>query len=279
MIASDFHVFARELALVAETFGATISSAHIEIYFRALNDLPLEQVRAAMDAACRRLRFFPKPVELRELITGSPDERAERAWTRVRQGIMRGVGGYRLIDFGDMALHATIDAMGGWARFYSLGFRGVEEVAIATARKEFLQLYSIFEKRGAPASTPAALCAASQPVFAEPLKLGDGFTEPVVLAPPPAAVVPAALEPPKEPIGPERVRELRRSLAAHHRLPASAPRSPAPGRRARTPHTQPSTAKVSEPAVTVENTEAVECPRPTENARKSRCLRTPAIPS
>jgi hypothetical protein len=47
--------------------------------------------------------------------------------------------------------------MGGWGQLYGLSFRDTERVDLVTARNEFMQLYSLYERRGAPADTPAAL--------------------------------------------------------------------------------------------------------------------------
>ena len=217
MTTADFKSFTMEFTLLAEVFSEALSATRIHAYFIALEDLPLEQLVTAMRTAQGHLRFFPKPVELRELVHGSPDERAEMAWTRVRQAFMHGLGGYRPIDFGEPILHATVDAMGGWARFFYLGFRGVEEVEIVTTRKEFLVVYRSYLMRRTPgASTPVALCADRDPVFPESQRLGDGFNEAVVPMLP-AAQARRALAAPAELIGPEAVRELLSKLAAHHR--------------------------------------------------------------
>jgi hypothetical protein len=218
MTRADFKPFTEEFALLAEVFNEPLSATRIQTYFMALDDLPLEQIVGAMRTAHGQLRFFPKPVELRELLLGSPEEQSEVAWSRARQAFQRGVGAYRPIDFEDPILHATVTAIGGWGRLHSLGFRGTEEVTVAVARKEFLQHYRIFLRRGAPVGTPAALCADPDPVFPEPLRLGDGFKAAVVPMLP-AEPARRALAESTAPMGPVAVRELLNNLAAHHRPP------------------------------------------------------------
>ncbi len=208
MTREDFEVFAVELGKTAELLNEPLSEVKVLLHFEALMDLPLDAVLAALRKARATSTYCPRPAEVRALVRGDPDERAEIAWSRVHQAIHNGVGGYQPIDFGDPILHAAVTAMTGWGRFYSLGFYDTEPVTIATAKKEFIALYLIYLKRGAPASTPHALCAKAAPVFPEPQKLGDGLTEPIVPALPPATIAPAALALPQERIGPERVREL-----------------------------------------------------------------------
>ncbi len=213
MTKHDFKPFTAELALLAEVFKEELSSTRIEGYFVALDNLSFSQVRDSMRAAARtHRRFFPTPAELRDLAQGSPEECAELAWVRAFQAFRNGVGGYRPIDFGDPIMHAAIEAIGGWGRFHSLGFPGSEEVTISVVRKEFLKLYEIYLRRGAPAGTPAALCADKEPAFPEPRRLGDGISEPVVPVPRPEVPEPT------EQIESERIAELLSGLVAHHRV-------------------------------------------------------------
>lgn len=128
-------------------------------YFGALADLDFGTVHRAARVAIQTLTFFPKVAELRKLAVGSVEESAARAWSRVHNAAKRGFGGYAPITFEDPALHATVAAMGGWTRFYSLGFRDTEPVDIATARKEFMELYPGYVLRGVPDGTAKELCA------------------------------------------------------------------------------------------------------------------------
>lgn len=56
---------------------------------------------------------FPAPAHFIEYGLGSPETRATAALAKIRSGI-RDVGRYDGVDFGDMALHRTIDQFGGW---------------------------------------------------------------------------------------------------------------------------------------------------------------------
>lgn len=81
MTNADRKAFAQSLAVVAETFGETMSRERVEAYFRALFDLSWPAVDGALQASIRRLKWFPKPAELRDLARGR-DPRQVDAWYR-----------------------------------------------------------------------------------------------------------------------------------------------------------------------------------------------------
>jgi hypothetical protein len=55
----------------------------MEIYFAALADLELAEIRAAATVHVQTSKWFPKPAEIREAIEGSADDRADLAWGEV----------------------------------------------------------------------------------------------------------------------------------------------------------------------------------------------------
>lgn len=70
----DRAAFAEVLAALGAVFGEEITTARVALYFRALSDLPIAVVRAAAEGAMRGCRYFPRPIELRELAGhGAPD--------------------------------------------------------------------------------------------------------------------------------------------------------------------------------------------------------------
>jgi hypothetical protein len=115
VIAQDLEAFARLMAALAEIHNETPTPQRLEIYFRVLADWSIEVVAAAVDAAIRRLKFFPKPAELIELIEGSPDDRAEHAWGQFWLAVARG-GTYQSLYCADVVLAETIRRVyGSWA--------------------------------------------------------------------------------------------------------------------------------------------------------------------
>ena len=181
---------------------APISAEAKAMYFRLLSDLALADVeRGVMTWLRGNHPFPPSSGELRTAAIGSAEDHAVLAWARVKRAVMAGLGYYRDLDFGDPVLHATVLAMGGWGVLYRLGFRDTEGVDWVTARKEFLQLYGIHERRGAPADTPCAVRAV------EP---GEGRKPAVVplsaaaIERPPVRALPPAPERPAEAFTPSR---------------------------------------------------------------------------
>lgn len=108
--------FAEAMVILGETFNEPVSEVRIEAYFSALSDLPMAAVGAAVRSAVRTLRFFPKPVEIREMVLGSPSDNADAAWAEVMTQIRR-VGYMGTPTFGDTrTLRAVNEIWGSWRR-------------------------------------------------------------------------------------------------------------------------------------------------------------------
>jgi hypothetical protein len=90
MTRADAVVFARLLQGLAETFDVVLTVTRIELYFRALEDLPLETIQHVTSHALRESRFFPKPAELRAFLENTIPERAEMAWLQLLEAFQRG---------------------------------------------------------------------------------------------------------------------------------------------------------------------------------------------
>ena len=71
--------FLRNLAVLAETLGETVTTGRLVGYAVALDDVPAECVGYGIERAMKECTFFPKPVELRELGEQS------RKWRAVRE--------------------------------------------------------------------------------------------------------------------------------------------------------------------------------------------------
>lgn len=140
----DVDAFVTELGKTAELLGEAVSEARTLLYFEALSDLPLEAVFAGLVAARRTRTFFPKPAEVREAILGAPDDRAAQAWLRLLTAVET-IGTGESVDFADPALHAAIEAMGGWRELWSLARLGPKELSFQ--RRDFTQLYLAFLAR------------------------------------------------------------------------------------------------------------------------------------
>jgi hypothetical protein len=107
--------FAEAMGVLCETFGEPLSDLRTEGYFDALRDFPIEAVSAAFRQALRVCRFFPKPIELRELVAGRPEDAAEQAWAAVLREIRR-VGYVGKPQLDARTLRAVSELWGGWQR-------------------------------------------------------------------------------------------------------------------------------------------------------------------
>jgi hypothetical protein len=120
MTSQDREAFARMLYALGDTFAEAVSELRAEAYFDALRDLPVGEVLAAGRRAIRECRFFPRPVELRELIEGRTEDRAELAWAAMLRLVRRygwpGIDGQGTApEFPDEATRrAAMELYGGW---------------------------------------------------------------------------------------------------------------------------------------------------------------------
>lgn len=65
MLAEDFVRFEKAIRGLEFTYGKKISDEAMQQYWRALKDLPFDQVSERIQTHTRYAKFFPKPVELR----------------------------------------------------------------------------------------------------------------------------------------------------------------------------------------------------------------------
>jgi hypothetical protein len=116
MTDADRGVFGEGMFVLGETFNEPVSEIRAEAYFDALKDFTLVQATTAIRLAMRSLRFFPKPVELREMVEGTPDGNADTAWAAVLEQIRR-VGYLGWPTFQDERVPETIRQLwGSWSR-------------------------------------------------------------------------------------------------------------------------------------------------------------------
>jgi len=146
MTTEDFEQFGEGLTTLAEVFDKPITPALIQIYFAALADLDAQTVTAAMMTAAGSLRFFPKPVELRELITGTAADQGQQAWESILGAVKR-FGGYTSVKFEDPAIaDAVLAVWGGWTEACTK-LPSSEEPMFAAYRKQFAAAYELARKR------------------------------------------------------------------------------------------------------------------------------------
>lgn len=140
----DRSKFAEALHVLAETFGEPLSDLRTEAYFDALRDFSIEQVSLATRLSLRTCKFFPRPVELRDLIAGNQDDNAETAWGGLLREVRR-VGYMGTPDLEPRTALAVKELWGGWRRLCeTLPGEGPELIGWL---KQFKETYETVDRR------------------------------------------------------------------------------------------------------------------------------------
>lgn len=152
MTDKDEKRFAYCMAALSEAFSQEASEAKIDIYFKALSDLDIEDIeRAAWQIInTRGTSTFPKVAELRQAIFPDIEDNATLAYDKFTKG-KAATGAYDTVIFDDPIIHAVIQSMGSWEAVCM-----VTEDEWRFKRKEFMDLYRAFSKNP-PQQIPARL--------------------------------------------------------------------------------------------------------------------------
>lgn len=136
--------FAKALAVLSQAHNESVNELRAEAYWLALNDIPLVDFQRACFRAMRELRFFPKPVELRDLVFGSVQDAIESAWTSWRNAARR-LGGTTSVAFSDAALAETLKQIfGGWPEACACE---LSPEMWSAKRKEFERVYRLMREK------------------------------------------------------------------------------------------------------------------------------------
>ena len=136
MESADKNRFVEALAALREVLGGQpLSQAAIRGYWIALSGLSYAQYELACKRAMQSLKWFPKPVELIELATGTESQKTEAAWLELQRAL-DAYGSHHEIMIADPALALTIKSMGGLGVIANRPTKDQN-----WARKEFGQAY------------------------------------------------------------------------------------------------------------------------------------------
>jgi hypothetical protein len=145
MTRADAPAFSTLLAGLAETFDVTLTATRTELYFRALEDLPLEAVQEAAGKALRQSRFFPKPAELRDFVTETHQEAGELAWLRLLDAFQDGY--YETVLPEDPITQALVRVYWGGAGKARDWWRLCHDAALEARHREFVARYQTYAER------------------------------------------------------------------------------------------------------------------------------------
>lgn len=144
----DRPAFATFMLGLGETYGEPVSDARMEIYFAALAELDLEEIRQAATAHVKLQKFFPRPSELRDAVFGASEDRADLRWNDMLRIVRR--FGYHQPPPDDAwpdeaTKRAALDLYGGWRGLCSsLPGEGPE---LLGAAKLFKASYIAYDRR------------------------------------------------------------------------------------------------------------------------------------
>lgn len=151
----EYDAFADVMNATAETYGRTLSHNALALYWSALQDITLDELRRAISAHVNNPdtgQFMPKPADVRRVIGGTTADAAAMAWAKVIRTV-KSVGAYATVAFDDPFTHAAIADMGGWPTICHTA-----EEELPFREREFAAKYRAYRARGAEAiSFPAKL--------------------------------------------------------------------------------------------------------------------------
>lgn len=147
----DLKRFADTMLAMCELYGKDLSKPALALWWELLADYPIEDVERGVRACMRSPdhgQFMPKPADVIRAIEGTSADRAVLAWGRVVEA-MRLVGAYRSVAFDDIAIHAAVQDLGGWAH---LCRQGLDEMPFL--QKRFVDAYKAAQGKPAPGYLP-----------------------------------------------------------------------------------------------------------------------------
>jgi hypothetical protein len=140
----DLKRFVVVMGVMGESFQKEPSEALSSIYWRTLQDMPIETFEAACMTLLNTRKItgtFPMVAEIREAAAGGPQSKAVRAaiaWDKLRFAIATECP-YNSVAFDDPIIYHIVRAWGGWTEMGSW----LEEDN-HWKRKEFVQLYEAY---------------------------------------------------------------------------------------------------------------------------------------
>ena len=139
--------FATILYSVAELHGKELSPNLIEMYFKSLERFSIEEVEKAFSRAFTETKWFPKPMDIIEFITGKGGNIDDIAMVEADKVInaMRHVGAYKSVMFDDPVTSAVINqGYGGWIKICNERMEDDNK----WFRIEFIKIYKAYAARG-----------------------------------------------------------------------------------------------------------------------------------
>lgn len=168
--------FLKMLGVIYDAYRVDLSKGVAEFWWNCLLPYDIEAIRSALSryAVLPEGQFLPKPADVVRMLSGSTQDVALLAWTKVDKAV-RKVGPWESVVFDDPLIMRVLSDMGGWT---FLGSKGDDDWPFVA--KEFEARYRGYASRGELPPYPRVLVgnfeagnvSAGQPT-APPVLLGD----------------------------------------------------------------------------------------------------------
>ena len=132
----DKKIFKEFMAGLGLLFDKEIPSSLSAIYWRILEPFTDEECEKVFNKLITTCKYFPKPVDFLELLSGTNEDRSLSAWQDVMGALTQGC---RLAD---QTINSTVKALGGWD---SLERQTYNE--LKWTEKRFREHFNVVEKR------------------------------------------------------------------------------------------------------------------------------------
>jgi hypothetical protein len=146
---SELKEFTAFFAAIAEVYSKKVTDATIMIYFDALADLELSEIKRAVKAHCNDSdagRYFPLVANIRAK-TSRHEKNSLIAWSEVCHA-MEKHGSYSTVQFEDGIINSVIHDMGGWPWIC------VQNLDEPWTQKEFERRYESYKSQDIESHTP-----------------------------------------------------------------------------------------------------------------------------
>lgn len=158
---NDYDDFVLMLNATAELLAPArpLSAVAISMWWNVMRPYDLPAVRQAFDRHMRNPdagQFMPKPADVLRMMTGSTQDSALVAWSKVDRAV-RLVGTWESVAFDDALIHRVLADMGGWT---ALGMKTEHEWPFVA--KEFENRYRGYRVRNESPEYPPVLVGIAQ---------------------------------------------------------------------------------------------------------------------
>ena len=143
---NDKKRFMDAIGTLAEMHNKKLSTLLLKAYWGSLQKFEIEEIETAAGRLMETSRYFPKPVEIIEAITGGAQDINDVAMIQANNVIesVRTVGGYRSVEFDDPTTAAVVKlGWGGWQKLCD----ELKEADEKWFRIEFCKIYKAYKSQ------------------------------------------------------------------------------------------------------------------------------------